>query len=294
MMRMEKRTRFFGRKLRGLVPQLVIVFLLITGLVIGQAVAVLAANATASVHVVKYAADGMVLAETTKTYEWLRDNLPQQGDGKIHYYHQGPIFEGDVWDPTETENLKDKGAVKGTALRDLCDLVGGMSPGNEIMVKAVDGWHTEFAYENIYEPMDMQGIITLCWYNGEDALFGERYGEGYPGSYYTAMQIVFLAGTTNAEGKYVFGNSDMRICLPDEKYQHFYEGLPSTNGLSGKWIDEVAIFSGEAPVKPGEKLATDDALTDTGQLPLIPIVIGVAGVVIIAGSAFVLLRRRGS
>jgi hypothetical protein len=294
MMRMEKRTRFFSRKLRGMMPQLVIVLLLITSLMIGQSAAVLAANATTSVHVVKYAADGTVLAETTKTYEWLRDNLPQQGDGETHYYHQGPIFEGDMWDPSETQNLKDKGAVKGTAFKDLCELVGGMSPGNEIMLRAVDGWHTEFAYENIYEPRDEQGIITLCWYNGEDALFGERYGEGYPGSYYTAMQIVFLAGTTNTNGEYVFGNSDMRICLPDEKYQHFYEGLPSTNGLSGKWICEVAIFSGEAPVKPGEKLTAEPTNEDSSQLSLIPIIIGVAGVIIIGGSLFILLRRKVS
>ncbi len=254
----------------------------------------MAANATTSVHVVKYASDGTIIAETTKTYEWLRDNLPQQGDGKTHYYHQGPIFEGDVWDPAETNNLKDKGAVKGTAVKDLCDLVGGMSPGNEIMLRAVDGWHTEFAYENIYEPRDEQGVIALCWYSGEDALFGERYGEGYTPSYYTAMQIVIMAGTTNADGNYVFGNSDMKLCLPDERYQHFYEGLPSTNGLSGKWICEVAIYSGEAPVKPGEKLPTDDTTPDDGQSPLIPIAIGIAGVVIIGGSAFALSRRKRS
>jgi hypothetical protein len=272
--------------------------LLALALLIAQPV--LAANATASVHIVKYASDGTVLAETTKTYQWLRDNLPQQGDGVTHYYHQGPIFEGDMWDPGETENLKDKGAVKGTAIKDLCELVGGMSAGNEIMVKAVDGWHTEFAYENIYEPLDRQGVITLCWYSGEDALSGERYGEGYPGAstYYTAMQIVFLAGTTNPEGKYVFGNSDMRVCLPDEKYQHFYEGLPSTNGLSGKWIDEVAIFSGEAPVKPGEKLppaaAGEPAGQDTDQVPLVPIIIAIAGLVIVVGSLFLLLRRRAN
>jgi hypothetical protein len=254
---------------------------------------VLAANATTSVHVVKYAADNItVLAETTKTYEWLQDNLPNQGDGETHYYHQGPIFEGDMWDPSETQNLKDKGAVMGTALKDLCELVGGMSPGNEIMLRAVDGWHTEFAYENIYEPREEQGIITLCWYNGEDALFGERYGEGYPGSYYTAMQIVFLAGTTNVNGEYVFGNSDMKVCLPDEKYQHFYEGLPSTNGLSGKWICEVAIFSGEAPVKPGEKLAAEQTAEDRSGLPLIPAVIGVAGAIIIVGSAIIIFRKK--
>jgi hypothetical protein len=42
-------------------------------------------------------------------------NLPVQGDGATHYYHQGPVFEGDKWDPEETANLKDKGAVMGAA-----------------------------------------------------------------------------------------------------------------------------------------------------------------------------------
>ena len=255
---------------------------------------VMAANATTSVHIVKYASDGTVLAETTKDYQWLEKNLPVQGDGITHYYHQGPIFEGDMWDPTETLNLKDKGAVKGTALKDLCELVGGMSPENEIMVKAVDGWHTEFAYDNIYQPLDIQGVITLCWYNGEDALEGERSGKGYPGgnAYYNAMQVNFLAGTTNSEGKHVFGNSDMKICLPDEKYQHFYEGLPSTNGISGKWISEVAIFSGEAPVKAGEKLTTSPVEQEKSGLPVIPIVIGAVGLVVIAACVVLLIRSK--
>ena len=251
-----------------------------------------ASNATTSVHIVKYATDGTVLAETTKTYEWLRDNLPVQGDGVTHYYHQGPIFEGDMWDATETINLKDKGAVMGTAVRDLCDLVGGMTPGNEIMFRSVDGWHTEFAYENIYEPLDRQGNITLCWYSGEDALEGERYGTGYPGNYYTAMQTVFLAGTTNSEGKYVFGNADMQVCLPDEKYQHFYEGLASTNGLSGKWIAEIVIYSGESPVKPGDKLPPISTAAESEPLPLLPIILGSVGVVLVGGSTVSIFVRR--
>jgi hypothetical protein len=255
---------------------------------------VLAANATTSVHIAKYADDGRVVTATDKTYQWLRDNLPVRGDGFTHYYHQGPVFEGDMWDPSETVNLKDKGAVRGTALKDLCGLVGGMSPGEEIMVRAVDGWHTEFAYENIYEPLDIQGVITLCWYNGEDALSGERYGQGYPGAstYYTAMQVNFLAGTVNSEGKYVFGNSDMRTCLPDEKYQHFYEGLPSTNGLSGKWISDVAIFRGEPPVISGEAQAPAGAVSGGSGLPLVSIIIGAAGLVIVVFSAVLLLRRK--
>jgi hypothetical protein len=257
----------------------------------------LAAGATTEIHIVKYDTDGVTaMQEETVSYEWLRDNLPVHGNGETHYYHQGPIFEGDVWDPAETANLKDKGAVKGTAIKDICELVGGMSPGDEIMFVAVDGWHTEFAYETIYEPLDRQGILALCWYNGEDALFGERYGEGYPGSnaYHTAMQMVFLAGTANADGDYVFGNDDMRVCLPDERYQHFYEGLPSTNGLSGKWIKEVAIYSGEAPVQPGEKLnamSAEDA-DDAGQAWLIPVIIGGIGLAIIIGGVLILLRRR--
>jgi hypothetical protein len=278
------------RKRLRLVLSLILVFTLMP-LIVSQ---VLAASATTSVRIVKYASDNTVLAETTKTYEWLRDNLPKQGDGETHYYHQGPIFEGDMWDPSETQNLKDKGAVMGTAIKDLCELVGGMSPGNEIMLRAVDGWHTEFAYENIYEPREEQGVITLCWYNGEDALFGETYGEGYPGTYYTAMQIVFLAGTTNVNGQHVFGNSDMKVCLPDEKYQHFYEGFPSTNGLSGKWISEVAIFSGEALVKPGEKLPTEQTAGDSPQLPLIPIAIGIAGAIAVVGSVIIILRKKAN
>ena len=210
--------------------------------------AVAATGATDSIHIVKYAIDKTtVIAEKTVTYQWMEENLPVYGDGVTHYYHQGPVFEGDMWDVTETQNLKDKGAVKGTDARDLCDLVGGMVKGDEIKFIAVDGWHTEFAYENIYEPQDRQGPVALCWYSGGDAESGERYGTGYPGveGYNSAIQMVIMAKTTNTEGKYVFGNDDMCICLPQEKYQHFYEGLPSTNGLSGKWIAEIDIFSQE-------------------------------------------------
>ncbi len=255
---------------------------------------VLSANATTSVRVVKYAVDGSVMAETTKSYQWLEKNLPVQGDGVTHYYHQGPIFEGDMWDPSETLNLKDKGAVKGTALKDLCELVGGLSPDNEIMVKAVDGWHTEFGYANIYEPKDIQGPITLCWYCGEDALDGERYGTGYPGGYYTAMQLNILAGTANSEGKYVFGNQDMKECFTDAKYQHFFEGLASTNGLSGKWISEVAVYSGEAPVTPGEKLPpeTPSPAAEESAFPLVPVIIGAAGVIIVCAAVIYLYWRK--
>ena len=79
---------------------------------------------------VRLAADGTtVLGERTVDYRWLETNLPVRGDGVTHYYHQGPTFDdAGLWDPTESKNVEDKyiGVVRGTAVRDLCRLVGGM------------------------------------------------------------------------------------------------------------------------------------------------------------------------
>ena len=254
----------------------------------------LCAGATTSVRIVKYAADGVtVVDEKTVGYEWMEDNLEVHGDGETHYYHQGPVFEGDPWDPEETQNLKDKGAVKGTAVRDLCDLVGGMSEEDEVMFVAVDGWHTKFACANIYEPQDAQGIIALCWFNGSDSEEGERYGSGYPANnaYSSALQIVFMSSQTNLEGKHVFGNTDMKVALPQEKYQYFFEGeYASTNGLSGKWISEIRIYGGGVPANEGAPVVPTDAQSSDSQTPWMPLVLGAAGLALI-GTYFYMRKR---
>ncbi|HPW10777.1 MAG TPA: argininosuccinate synthase, partial [Methanoregulaceae archaeon] len=121
---------------------------------------------TTDLLVSEYGADGTPSMNKSVTIQWMEANLPVQGDGTTHYYHQGPVFveskEGQ-WDRNETTNFKDMGAVKGTAVRDLCDLVGGMNAGDDVMVKAVDGYHVEIPYENIYYPDPRQGNITVCW-----------------------------------------------------------------------------------------------------------------------------------
>ncbi|NLE76868.1 MAG: argininosuccinate synthase, partial [Chloroflexi bacterium] len=112
---------------------------LLLAMLVGLPASVVATGATTELQIVRYAADGAtVLAERTVSYEWMKGNLPVHGDGVTHYFHQGPVFEGDMWDAAETQNLKDKGAVMGTAVRDLCDLVGGMAPGDEVSLVAVD------------------------------------------------------------------------------------------------------------------------------------------------------------
>lgn len=253
---------------------------------------VMAADPTTQVRVVKYDGNGTtVLKERTVAYQWMEENLPVHGDGVTHYYHQGPVFEGDSWDPEETVNLKDKGAVKGTALRDLCDMVGGMSPNNALMLASLDGYTMEFGYKNVYEPLERQGPIVLCWYKEEDP--DENYGVGYPGkdAYNSAMQIVFMARTLNPEGKYVFGNSDMRICLPEEKYQHFYDGYPSTNGLCGKWISEVRIYNGNQPIDPTFHSSSLPDERVSRSVEWIPVVLSIAGLVLVGLAVYVWKRK---
>ncbi len=258
---------------------------------------VVAAGATTAVRAAKYAADGTtLLAEKTVDYRWMEDNLRVYGDGETHYYHQGPVFEGDSWDPDETTNLKDKGAVMGTAVKDLCDLVGGMAEGDEVVLIAVDNWHTTFAYGNVYEPPPGQGVIALCWFCGEEAGEGERFGTGYPANnaYASALQIVFMVEQPNQAGKRVFGNIDMKIALPQQEYQHFFEGqYPSTNGLSGKWISEVRIYSGGVPENADLTAVTgapDVPAKRGGAPPWLPPALGLAGLALVGWYCYA--RRR--
>ena len=234
--------------------------MLLALLCVSMLVAAASAAPTTELHVVKIAADGQtVLNETTVDYHWMEANLPVLGDGVTHYYHQGPVFADDKetqWDRNETTNFKDRGAVKGTDLADLCDLVGGIEPGDEVMVRAVDGYHIEFGYQNVYEPEPRQGPIGICWYNGEDADVGERQGVGYPPDYHAAMRLVIFAdNSTNPEGKHVFGNQDMRDYFPPERLHLFDNLYPSTSGYTVKWLSEVRVYEGgytgakDVPVK---------------------------------------------
>lgn len=204
---------------------------------------------TTSVRVAKIATDGMsVLNATTIEIPWMESHLPVHGDGKTHYYHQGPVFVDDKegqWDINETTNFKDRGALKGTAIRDLCELVGGMMPGDTVVISAADGYRVDFPYESIYKPPVRQGPLVLCWYNGEETAVGERQGVGYPPAYYTGMRLVFFADTsTNPKGEHVFGNNDMRQVMPKEKIYLFDNLYPSTSGYTVKWVNEIVIYSG--------------------------------------------------
>lgn len=215
-----------------------------------QASPVTAADPTTSVHIVKYAADQTtVVDERTVDYQWMEANLPVQGDGVTHYYTQGPTFDpNNLWDPDEMVNLKDKGALKGTNLKDLCELVGGMGPNDTATAIAADNYGNDiFPYANVYAPDPRQGNMTICWYNG--ATYdegGTPITPGYVPTYSNGMLLAFFAQTTNSEGKYVFGHQDMKDCFPPTAYHWYADGAiryPSTNGAYYKYINEIRIYT---------------------------------------------------
>jgi PKD repeat protein len=209
------------------------------------------AVATTELHIVKYADDGTtIINETTVTWEWMQDNLPVLGDGSTHYYHQGPVFLDDAADPDHQEQLrlnpaedtnvqdKDYGAVQGTNLKDLCNLVGGLSPGEEVTLKASDGMSKKFAYKNVYDYSSRQGPMVITWSRD-----GKTPGSGYD----EAIKLVFFADTsTNPWGIHAFGNNDWHESADSKYWYYYYQGsnkYPTTTGLAVKYISELIIYS---------------------------------------------------
>jgi hypothetical protein len=236
--------------------------------------------ATTSLHIQKIDDRGRIQSDKNVDYVWIEANLPVLGDGVTHYYHQGPVFADtpdDRWNPMEDRNIleKDMGAVKGTDLKDLCDLAGGMVPGDTVSLKAADGFSKIFAYQNVYNPSPRQGPMVITWYK-ED--------EGYVPDYRTGMRLVFFADTSvNPWGVHAFGNQDWHESA-DSSYYYFYvqgkERYPTTTGLSVQDVSEITIISRNTEVVlQGTPSAT--------QAPSEPIVLISALL-----SIFALYRRR--
>lgn len=193
---------------------------------------------------------GRILNATTVSCPWMEENLPIHGDTEFPYRFQGPTFDtGDLWNPQEDKNLaKVEEVVQGTALRDLCDLVGGMQEGDELRMTATDGYVVELMYENIYSPKPAQGPAILAWWTGK---------QGYAPIYTGGPALFFLADD------HTFGNQDMKECC-DEGYWRFYwsQGTeyPSAAGLAVRNVDILEIY----PRQSAEwKLGLDGYLSST-------------------------------
>jgi hypothetical protein len=232
---------------------------------------------TTEVRMVKYAADGeTVLDETTVNYTWMEANLPVQGDGTTHYYYQGPIFEeewentygleytGDwgsseeKWDRVDGGSgyvqeeqcncypNKDLGACKGTDVKDLCNLVGGMSPGDEVKIKASDGFYKMFPYSVIYNSEPALGPYVVTWYSMDAG----GATSGYTGENYTnGMRAMFFSDTsTNPWSEHITGIGDMTNYIPED-YWHYYVNwpifYPALGGYTVKHVSNIEIYSSD-------------------------------------------------
>src|SRR5690606_1475086 len=124
------------------------------------------------------------------------------------------------WNAAEDTNVleKDMGAVKGTNLKDLCNLVGGMNAGEEVKILSSDNWNKRFSYDNVYGYSSREGPIGICWYQDGK----------YPDSGYSdGMRMVWFADDsvntlgTGGAGVHAFGNYDWHEAA-DEEYWYFY------------------------------------------------------------------------
>ncbi|MDD4132695.1 MAG: argininosuccinate synthase [Methanocorpusculum sp.] len=230
-----------------------------------------AGSAATELTIEKYDAAGNLLNTTTVDYQWMEKNLPVVGNGYTHYYLQGPVFEGDIWDPTESVNVesKDMGALKGTAVKDLCELVGGAGENAEITFIAADGLQKTFPQKYIYSPEPAMGTVFIAWYNKE---------EGYVPAYYSGMRLMFTGDTSrNPWGYHVFGIADEKAAMDEEDW-YFYSGkYPTTTGLSVQNIDTIKITENSSAA-PGP---------DATRSPSFGIVIGIAGIL----GAFLIVRK---
>jgi hypothetical protein len=254
--------------------------------------------ATTEVHIARFAADNVtVINETTVTYQWMEANLPVVGDGITHYYHQGPVFADDAdpareeqlrWNTAEDTNVqeKDMGAVKGTDLKDLCNLVGGMSPGDTVKVRASDGFSRTFAYNNVYLPSARQGPMVITWF---------RADEGYVPDFRTGMRLIFFAdNSTNPWGIHVFGNNDWQRSAEPEYWYYYQQGdekYPTTTGLSVQYVSDVMINTRSAP--PGEQalMATTAPVSASTKAGISPVTILCS--LVTFGAFGYLMKKRG-
>ncbi|QSZ66557.1 PGF-pre-PGF domain-containing protein [Methanofollis aquaemaris] len=197
---------------------------------------VAAADPTTEVTIIKLAENGTEIANVSIGLDVLKaggEDLPIQGDGTIHYWLQGIVNDADVWDASETLNLKDMGALKGTALKNLCEVVG-MDEGDTVTVIPSDEYKPPtFPYESVYNPDPRQGKMVVAW---------ECNGQEVP-SYTDGMRLAFFAETPNGAGQHVFGNQDMKECLP-ETYWHWSDSThPSTTGFAAKYVSRIVVQS---------------------------------------------------
>lgn len=237
------------------------------------------------VTVRRLAVDGVTpIQEVTRTYQWMEANLPVYGDGNTYYYFQGPIFEGEwetnygvsfpeyrtdwngtppdwldseeIWDrywngtgydQMEETNwqIKNLGKLKGTNIKDLCELVGGLPSGQVVKVIATDNVEQSVPYSVLYTPTDQLGPYVLTWWSVDAGESGSTNGYTGP-DYTTGMRATFFSDDSrNQNGEHVTGLGDQAEAIPED-YWYYYGGqYPSIGGWTLKYVDRIHVYTND-------------------------------------------------
>ncbi|MFA5416704.1 MAG: hypothetical protein WC295_14530, partial [Methanoregula sp.] len=189
-------------------------------------------------RVIKYASDQTtILSEVTVNATWMEQNLAVIGDGTTVYKFEAITGNpADVWDADETYpgGYKISNAVKGTKIKDLVELVGGMGSGTDVKLLASDGYETTLPYNSIYTNpavQTRQGDAILSWWSD---------GSRVP-AYADAYRLYFTPG-----GDHVYGQWDMHETLPETYWHYYFDAgtkYPSCAGLSGKLVRTIKVYS---------------------------------------------------
>jgi predicted phosphodiesterase len=121
-------------------------------------------------------------------------------------------------------NLGGQGVYAGVRIAALVDMVGGMSPGQVLVVTSSDGYAQEFAYENVYPSAKWSSI------QGEMLLAYEKDGATHP-AWGECPRIVFAP----ADG--VYHNSDCAATSAAGQGWNVYESAGARWARYVTWID---------------------------------------------------------
>ena len=129
---------------------------------------------------------------------------------------------------------KNLGKLKGTDIKDLCGLVGGIPSGQKVRITAVDNAYKDLPYSAIYTPNPHLGPYVLSWWSVDPGESGETSGYTGP-DFTTGMRTTFFADASrNHWGKNMAGLGDMYEGLPSSDYYYYKSGgidYPSLGGL---------------------------------------------------------------
>ncbi|MGE5592407.1 MAG: metallophosphoesterase [Betaproteobacteria bacterium] len=120
-------------------------------------------------------------------------------------------------------NVSGGGTYKGVLMATLLDQVGGVRPGQTLVVRCSDGYSQEFGYENVHVSKDwakVQGPMVLAY--EKDGKMPPEWGEG--------PRLIF------APPDGVYGNDDCRLTsLPGQGWNVY-------KSAGGRWARNVSVI----------------------------------------------------